>query len=160
VPQLSAGPLGSVPKVKILMIYFKPISVSLFLLLLLGCDHADLVIVGRLERIAQSPNCGHLYCGAIAKYSGIRIIQGTFDSQVIYVIHGCPELRRSEFAKGSGNLEAFHVGDYHRLELSKINIYKIGSIFDADSTGNIEHPDSLTYYSGTVDLEKANSVLN
>jgi len=115
----------------------------------------NLVIVGRLKRIVQPPDCGHIHFGALSEYDNIRLIQGVYNAKSIFVIHGCPEISRTEYAKGSGNLQSFRIGDYHRLELVKKNIYKVGIIIDSDTTGKIVHSDSLTYFAKTVDLDAA-----
>jgi hypothetical protein len=115
----------------------------------------NLVIVGRLKRIVHTPECGHIHFGALSEYDDIKVIQGLYNSKSIFVIHGCPEISRTEYAKESGNLQSFRIGDYHRLELVKNNIYKVGSIIDSDTTGKIVHADSLTYFAKTVDLNTA-----
>ena len=134
-------------------------TIILTLILFLSSNHVseNLVIVGRLTRMSHSPDCGGLYFGVLAEYDSIKVIQGTFDAKSVFVIHGCPELSRKEFAKGSGNLHTFRIGDHHHLELVRNNIYKIGNVIDVDTTGKIMHPDSLTYFAKTVDLVMENT---
>src|SRR5512138_2917291 len=54
----------------------------------------DLVIVGRLDYISTPPppHCGYIHFGAVAEYSDLKIINGKYPYDTIYVVHGCPEL--------------------------------------------------------------------
>ena len=74
----------------------------------------DLTLSGRLVRIADSPNCGHLKFSVIAEYSDLRVFEGVFTSDKVWVVHECPELKR---AGKDGTLEKFCAGDYHLLHL-------------------------------------------
>jgi hypothetical protein len=136
----------------ILLLFFPPVN-----------DISNsLVVIGRLKRIVHTPDCGYIHFGALAEYDSVRVVQGVYNAKSIFVIHGCPELSRSEYAKESGSLQVFRIGDYHRLELVIQNIHKVECVIDSDTTGKIPHPDSLTYFAKTVDLIIAtnDSVLN
>jgi hypothetical protein len=104
----------------------KSIIVGLAILTLSACTPAsptnEIVIVGRLESIQDTPGCGIFHWSAVAKYTDLQITSGIYPYDVVYVMHGCPELKRSEYAKDSGDLESFNVGDYHELHLTKQNI--------------------------------------
>ena len=58
----------------------------------------------------------------------VTLAVGQYLKDTIYVVHGCPEIARNEYAKGSGNLASFQVGDYHILHLTSQNVFKIGTI--------------------------------
>ncbi len=108
----------------------------------------DLMIVGRLVSILDTPGCGIVHWSAVAEYTDLQVINGTYPYNVIYVIHGCPELKRSEYAKGSGDLESFNVGDYHELHLTKENVYQTMKLL------NDPHPSDQLYFCREVNLYK------
>lgn len=132
-------------------------------------ESSDFVIVGRLERIS-SPQaaCGILHIGAIAEYTNLKILNGKYSEDKIYVVHGCPELARNEYADNSGSLISFHEGDYHILHLTSQNIFRIEIV----NSGDIQLPidpsnvcqnrcnpetlvqsqDGMMYFSSQVDL--------
>jgi len=85
---------------------------------------AEVIVIGRLESIQDTPGCGIIHWSAVAKYTDLQIASGIYPYDVVYVMHGCPELKRNEYAKDSGDLESFNVGDYHELHLIKQNIYQ------------------------------------
>lgn len=103
--------------------------------------------------LAVAPPCVHFHWGVVAQYSTLNVVEGSYSSDKVYVIHGCPEVKRTVYSERAGNLQAFHIGDLHRLRLTRMNIFKIGTIVDSDSSGRIEHPDDQTYFAKTVDLE-------
>jgi len=89
----------------------------------------ELIVAGQLKYIATPlSHCGYLHFGPLAEYTNLKILKGQYSKDTIYVVHGCPELTRSEYAKGSGTLESFQVGDYHLLHLTLQNVYDIGTI--------------------------------
>lgn len=90
---------------------------------------SELTVVGQLTYIATPlSGCGFIHFGAVAEYSDLKILEGKSSEDTIYVIHGCPELKRSEYAKDSGTLESFQTGDYHLLHLTLQNIYHVEAI--------------------------------
>ena len=103
----------------------------------------DLVIVGRLDYISTPPGCGYIHFGAVAEYSDLKIVNGKYPYDTIYVIHGCPELARSEYAKGSGTLTSFRVGDYHVLHLTLQNVYQIETIVTGEKLAKLRDVCSL-----------------
>jgi hypothetical protein len=80
----------------------------------------DATVVARLTALPtpMPPNCGIWHVGAVMDYELVRVISGTLDKKRFHVVHGCPELRRSQYDKSGGTLTVFHAGDLHRLELS------------------------------------------
>jgi hypothetical protein len=88
---------------------------------------AELVIVGRLVRIEDTLQCGIFHFGAVAEYTDLTVLRGTYPYETIFVTHGCPELKRSEYAEGSGDLEVFRTGDYHELHLTQQNVYDVST---------------------------------
>ncbi len=86
----------------------------------------DLVVIGKLVYLDDAiSNCGLLHVGSLAKYNDIQFVDGKYNGSILHVIHGCVELSREKYDKDSGTLQHFKVGDYHRLVLTKKNIYKI-----------------------------------
>ena len=110
----------------------------------------DLIITARLDTIAAVPDCGYFYFGATAKYSDIVVLQGHYDYRFIFVVHGCPELARSG---EDGTLQAFNVGNYHRLVLTRENIHNIRGIKPIDSSQTTSN-DSVRFFAKRVDLFK------
>lgn len=114
----------------------------------------ELIVVGRLERITQPVGCGYLHTGAIAEYTDLRVLKGKYLKDTIYVIHGCPELPRNEYAKGSGTLTSFQEGGYHLLHLTLQNVYEIGVVSSEGieiSMDQIER-EGMLYFCSQVDL--------
>ncbi len=109
---------------------------------------ADLVIVGRLASIQNTPGCGVIHWSTVAEYTDLQVISGKYPYDVVYVIHGCPELKRSEYAQGSGDLESFNVGDYHELHLTKGNVYHTMDYSDEP------YPKDRLYFCRVVNLYK------
>ncbi len=87
---------------------------------------SELVVLGRMVSMRRSVACGIIHGGGVAEYTDLIILSGVYYSDTIFAIHGCAELARSEYFKGSGNVESFNVGDYHELHLTKQNVYGIG----------------------------------
>ncbi len=83
----------------------------------------------------------------IAEYSDLTILSGEYTDDVIFVTHGCPELTRSEYVEGSGDLEEFHIGDYHELHLTMQNVHNIESINPMP-----ENSEEFAYFSEVVNL--------
>jgi hypothetical protein len=106
------------------------------------------VLIGQLLSIQDAPDCGIVHWSAVAEYTDLQIISGTYPYDVVYVIHGCPELKRSEYAQGSGDLESFNVGDYHELHLTRENVYHT-----MDHSNELYMKDRL-YFSKVVNLYK------
>ncbi len=92
----------------------------------------ELRVIGQLKYISTPPHCGYFHIGAVAEYTDLKIINGSYLQDKIYVVHGCPELARNEYANASGNLESFQIGDYHVLYLTSQNRFKIGVIDSGD----------------------------
>jgi hypothetical protein len=88
----------------------------------------ELIIVGRLNNISAPLHCGYVHFGAVAEYTDLRITSGQYLKDKVYVVHGCPELSRNEYAEGSGNLASFEIGAYHVLHLTLQNEIQIGVI--------------------------------
>jgi hypothetical protein len=88
----------------------------------------DFEIVAKLVDIHERAGCGVIHYGGIAEYTDIRVLKGKYSQQKVYVIHGCTEIKRTNYVKGSGNLESFQIGDYHKLNLTLQNIYRIESV--------------------------------
>jgi len=109
----------------------------------------ELIVMGRLVRMSDPPDCGVFHFGAVAEYSDLTVLSGTYAHDVVFVIHGCPELRRSEYAAGSGDLESFRVGEYHELHLTSQNVNKV-EIYP----GDIKPTEGLLYFCKTVNLYK------
>jgi hypothetical protein len=86
---------------------------------------SELQVIGRLESIEKTPDCGTVHFGAIAKYTDLIIIKGKYAKKEIFVVHGCPEMPRKKYSPAAGNLKRFLIGDYHQMFLSKINTYRI-----------------------------------
>ncbi len=101
--------------------------------------------MARLIRIEHTPDCGILHLGATAEYSDLQVLNGIYPHRTIYVIHGCPELKRSEYGEDGGNLESFRAGDYHMLYLTKQNMYHVGTSFEGTPPENY-------YFCKKVDL--------
>jgi len=96
----------------------------------------ELIVVGRLKNISTPSHCGYLHFGAVAEYTDLTITNGQYLGDKIYVVHGCPELSRNEYAEDSGNLAALQIGDYHVLRLTLQNETKIGVI----DSGEVQLP--------------------
>ena len=107
----------------------KILLLCLPLVLLIACAPAvpsdELILIGRLTHINETLYCGIIHTGSIAEYSDLQVLDGSYFKKTIYVVQGCPELKRSEYSKNGGDLESFRVGDYHLLYLTKQNIYRI-----------------------------------
>lgn len=128
----------------------------------------ELIIVGRLKYISSPPACGIISSAAIAEYTDLKILSGKYSKDSIYVVHGCPEMKRSEFVQNSGSLDVFHVGNYHILHLTLKNIYKVGVIdlgniqlpvamqeactTPCDAETLVRHQNGMMYFSSQVDL--------
>ena len=111
----------------------------------------ELIVVGRLARISSPPSCGYIHFGAVAEYTDLIVIEGKYAGGTIYVVHGCPELPRNEYAEDSGNLKSFQVGDYHllRLHLTRDEPEKGMKVFSE----GLELPkDATLYFCSQVDL--------
>ena len=106
----------------------------------------EVVIVGRLASIQATPGCGLVHFSAVAEYTDLRVISGTYPYDTVYVMHGCPELTRRQYAQGSGDLESFNVGDYHELHLTKENVYH------TMEHSNGPYPKDRLYFSRVVNL--------
>jgi hypothetical protein len=118
--------------------------------LALASTKAELVIVGRLVRIDDSPHCGIWHWGAIAEYTDLTILSGSYAYDTVLVIHGCPELKRGDYAEGSGDLEAFVARDYHELHLTQDNVYGIGlhPTSDQKLAGRLYYSQEVNFYKG------------
>ena len=79
----------------------------------------ELVVVGRLDQIEESPHCGFFHFGAVAVYSTLKVVAGRYSKSTVQVVHGCPELSREQYREGAGTLVTFKVGEYHRLWLTR-----------------------------------------
>jgi hypothetical protein len=109
----------------------------------------ELVLTGRLSNISKPPYCGYVFSGAIAEYTDLQVLSGSYPSDTIYVVHGCPEMPRNEYSAESGTLTSFETGDYHLLFLTTENVFKIEMINQA---GLEIPPGAIMYYSFHVDL--------
>jgi hypothetical protein len=89
-----------------------------------------LVVVAKLTRIASGAGCGYFSMGVVAEYTDIQVIVGKYSKDKVYVVHGCPELSRSEFSASAGSLETLDIGAYHHLELLSNNFYGLELIYD------------------------------
>jgi hypothetical protein len=90
---------------------------------------AELVVTGRLARIAHGAGCGYFSMGVVAEYSDLQILEGTYKEQRLFVVHGCPELSRPEFSASAGSLASLEIGAYHRLELLTKNFYRLELVY-------------------------------
>ena len=75
---------------------------------------AELVVVGKLTRIAHGAGCGYFSMGVVAEYGDLQIVEGTYKEHRLFVVHGCPELSRPEFSASAGSLASLEIGAYHR----------------------------------------------
>jgi hypothetical protein len=101
---------------------------ALLALLLAGCTASEaatvpdgpLVVVGRLAAMdAHAPHCGFLHVAVAVPYEVVHVEHGRYHGDTIVVIHGCPEMSRRMYGGDqAGDLDAFRVGDRHRLTLS------------------------------------------
>lgn len=110
---------------------------------------SELLVVGKLEHIEKSPDCGLVHFGAIAKYTDLTVLQGAYTAKEIYVVHGCPEMPRQMYDKRSGDLDKFQVGDYHELHLTKTNVHHVESIVGDKGASQEE-----IYFCRIVNLKK------
>ena len=88
-----------------------------------------LVVTGRLVKIADPPDCGIFHFGSVALYEDVRVASGSYDKPRIQVIHGCTELPREEYRRGSGDLVEFKVGDRHKMRLLDASKFE-GTVVD------------------------------
>lgn len=78
---------------------------------------ATLVVEGMLAKMGSAAPCGAFHLGAVGVYSDLTVIAGSYRRTTVRVIHGCPDLPRSDYAPGSGDVDEFRIGDHHRLTL-------------------------------------------
>jgi len=117
-----------------------------------GKKITPVVLLGRVESIDYSaPKCGILHNGSPVHYTDVTTLSGGFSEEEVVVVHGCTELTREEYIKGSGSLKEFKKGDYHKITISRDNIYDIEHIFDAI----IALKNRDYYFAVTVDLADA-----
>jgi hypothetical protein len=108
----------------------------------------DLIIIGKLIRInSNSVLCGGLHVGTMSEYSDLKVIKGSYKNKSIFVVHGCIELKRQQYSKDAGTLNDFVIGDYHRMAVSKYNIYKI-ELIEKD---NVDPKNNVWFFCKTVD---------
>jgi len=98
-----------------------------------------------LKQISTPPGCGEFLFGAVAEYTNLKILNGQYFKDTIYVVHGCPEIPRNNYANGSGNLAFFQVGDYHILHLTSENVFTIEII----DSSNMQLPVTMNEYEST-----------
>jgi hypothetical protein len=82
----------------------------------------DVIVVARLvERPNPNlPHCGTLHLGEAMKYQVVTVEHGKLTEKIIWVAHGCPAMPRSMYnGPHAGNLQAFKIGDVHRLRLTR-----------------------------------------
>lgn len=106
---------------------------------------AALHLVGRLVHLAETVHCGRLHFGAVAEYTDLTVLSGTYTAPTIFVVQGCPEMPRNQYAEGSGDLEIFRGGDYHELHLTQQNLSGV-----AVQPGNLAVPAGGLYFCQTV----------
>lgn len=115
----------------------------------------DLVLVGRLARMSNPGYCGYFYFGSVAEYEDLRVLEGSYPQDKVYVVHGCTEMPRAQFNPSSGSLDAFRIGDYHRLRLVKRNVYNIEAIsYGCCGLSGMKPPAAAIFFAVQVDLEK------
>jgi len=108
---------------------------------------ADLIVVAKLVAIEPARGCGRFHFSEAAEYTDITTLKGSWTTDRLRVVHGCTELPRSQYANGAGTLERFTVGDYHRIELTRYDVYKTGHRLKAESNASV-----ADYYALRVDL--------
>ena len=79
---------------------------------------ALLKLEGRLiEMSKQDFACGGFRVGVVMKYDELKVLDGKFEGNEIYVAHYCPELTRERYSPRSGRLKQFNLNDRHVMEL-------------------------------------------
>ena len=109
----------------------------------------DVVVTGRMSRIAQAPvNCSIYFTAVVAEYVDLKVVEGEpIRTKRVAVAHPCAEMARQTFSRSAGTLEAFRVGDSHRLELAHENPWPLlDFVFALDDPASA--PD---YYAVRVD---------
>ncbi|MBI4509060.1 MAG: hypothetical protein HY698_05465 [Deltaproteobacteria bacterium] len=80
---------------------------------------APLVLIARLlNKGPDTPGCGIFHFVVVMRYEVVQVVEGAYGEREIYVAHGCPEMSRRKYqGVQAGDLEAFRVGELHRLAL-------------------------------------------
>jgi hypothetical protein len=109
----------------------------------------DLIVLGKLLRINQNvPACGIIHVGSLSEYGDLTILSGKYAGSKIYAIHGCIEITRKNYADiEGGTLKKFVIGDYHKLALSRENVYDVESV----QNGDIDPGKEPVYFCRRVD---------
>jgi len=103
----------------------------------------DLVVIGKLVHMTHpSFGCGYFSLGALAEYSDLRVLKGSYDQSTIYAFHPCPEMPPQPCRGVSAALSTLEAGAYHHLELSRRNFEQINLLDD----GGQPHSETMTFF--------------
>jgi hypothetical protein len=80
----------------------------------------SVTVTARLARIRQeTPLCGGVHFGTLMEYELVSIETGTLAlGNGLLVGVGCPDIPRPSYDTNAGTLQAFRIGELHRLTLS------------------------------------------
>ncbi len=109
--------------------------------------HQDMVVpepvvaevVAELVRMTNSPvQCGTMHVAAAMEYRLVQHVSGAEVADPLIVVHGCPELTRERY--NEGDLDAFRVGDRHRMRIERGIPLTPGGISVFDDLGHAGAP--------------------
>lgn len=84
----------------------------------------DIVLVGKLEKMALNvPGCGVFMVNSVGEYRVMAVLNGTYAHSNIKVVHACIEMPRERFSKDAGTLQAFRIGDLHKMVITDADIH-------------------------------------
>jgi hypothetical protein len=76
-------------------------------------------VVARMVALrSEMPLCGILHAGSVVEYEVVTVESGSLAGNHFLAAVGCIQLSRKSYDTGAGTLEAFRVGELHRLVLS------------------------------------------
>ncbi len=102
----------------------------------------DVVVIGKLTRtVFPSFGCGYFSLGGLAEYADLRVLRGEYSFDQIFVFHPCPEMPTTACTEQSKAIRAFKIGDYHYLELSRLNFRRLDILWD----DGVRHDESMTF---------------
>jgi len=115
-------------------------------------ENHELSLVAKLIDKQTCPSSCDKHYGLVMKYKVLEVVSGYYDDDIIYIVHGAPELPRYIYFKYCGSLKSFDVGAAHRLRL-KEKLPDNASPFEAVIDPYLKHDQSTRYLCLKVDPE-------
>jgi hypothetical protein len=107
-------------------------------------------LVGRLVAMPDArAGCGVFHFAATVEYEVLEVRTGRFEGSRVMVLHGCPELARSQYEADAGNAGPLEIGDEHILQLVPHAPVVVGGL---SLLGTSAHPELHRYWAEHTDL--------